>query len=159
VTDSDINTPPEAGLPRALWRGRQLIDLGSDDTEEDETRLSDVLADLMHWADYNHLDWESVIAQATRARTAELEEWDVVQVSITSTYEDGHESEVEVWVPAPEGGTMPTEDWWQDEVFEHTGDGHGAENPGLGSFYEATIIRVSDPNDTTMCGLSYDWSD
>lgn len=83
-----------------------------------------------------------------------LEDAGGVLVSITNTYEDGHESESEVWVTAPPNETMPSEEWWEKVVFPHTGDGHG-EN--LRAVHEATIMRVSDPNDTTMCGLSNTW--
>lgn len=156
-TDTTITPPvvddPRHSLERAVDRGQSLIEVGADAGEPEDTQLSDVLADLMHWADHNHVDFDAAVQSAHRAREAELAEWNVVQIGITNTYEDGHESEYEVWVPCWKGGA-PDTDWWEDVVFPHTGDGTG-EN--MSASYEAVIVAVSDPNDTTMCGVSYDW--
>lgn len=148
VTEPEPNT-----LERAVWRGEKLIALGADEGEPGETQLSDVLADLMHWANANGVDYADAHNHAVRAREAELAEWGVVRMLITNTYEDGHESEHEVFVSPWEGG-VPDDDWWQDVVFPHTGDGSG-ENQN--AFYEATIIEIVGSTDTTMCGVSYDW--
>lgn len=143
-------------LDRAIQRCDAIIRIGADANEPEETQLSDVLADLMHWADHYHVDFGDAVRSAARARDMELAEWEVVLVSIENTYEDGHESETEVWLPIWEGAA-PDDDWWDDVVQPHTGDGHGAEHPKLGVSYEATIMRVADPNDTTMCGVTYSW--
>jgi len=76
-----------------------------------------------------------------------------VTVKIENTYEDGHESTLEVEVEAPE---VPSdlEEWWEERVYEHTGDGHGAKYPQLGSWYTATIIRAEDAQ---LLGMSTDW--
>lgn len=153
----DLEAQPLQELPRALARAQKLIDLGADEGEPEETQLSDVLADLMHWANHNHVDFDTAVASAARAREAELAEWDVVLVSITNTYTDGCESEVEVWVPGWGGDTTNMEDWWQDVVFPHTGDGEHTGGAAEG-YYEASIVRVGDENDTTMCGVSTDWA-
>jgi hypothetical protein len=76
-----------------------------------------------------------------------------VTVRIENTYEDGHESVVEVEVETPADPT-DLEDWWDDTVFEHTGDGHGADNPKLGAWYEAKITRADDEK---LVGMSMDW--
>jgi len=73
-----------------------------------------------------------------------------VIVRIENAYSDGHESEAEVSVAAPHGDI---EEWWQDEVFPHTGDGHGVD--GLGSYYKATIIRADKKE---LVGQSMEWA-
>lgn len=76
-----------------------------------------------------------------------------VTVHIENTYEDGHESQVDVELDAPEDPT-DLDDWWDDVVFAHTGDGHGVDNPKLGSLYEATITRADDES---LVGQSMEW--
>jgi hypothetical protein len=75
-----------------------------------------------------------------------------VTVRIENTYEDGHESVLEVEVESPE---VPTdlEEWWEERVWEHTGDGH-ALGSGMGAWYEATIIEADD---ASLVGLSMEW--
>lgn len=75
-----------------------------------------------------------------------------VTVRIEDTYEDGHSAIHEHEVEAPEDDDL--EDWWDEEVFEHTGDGHGAKHPKLGSLHEARIIRADDP---TLVGKEMEW--
>jgi hypothetical protein len=74
-----------------------------------------------------------------------------VAVRIENWYSDGYESKSEV-VLDYDGGDL--DDWWQDVVFEHTGDGHGVD--GLGSCYTATIIRAEDPK---LLGENTEWID
>jgi hypothetical protein len=76
-----------------------------------------------------------------------------VQVFVENAYSDGHGSTHEAWVAAPQDPD-DLEDWWQDEVFEVTGDGHGAENPKLGSYYKATIIAAGVES---LVGLTCEW--
>lgn len=78
-----------------------------------------------------------------------------VTVRIENAYTDGHESEVDVELEAPED---PAElgEWWDDVVFPHTGDGHGAEKPGLGSYH---IARIDRADDESLVGQSMEWSD
>ena len=73
-----------------------------------------------------------------------------VIVRIENAYSDGHESQTDVPVRAP-GGDI--EEWWQDEVYPHTGDGHGVD--GLGSYYKATIIHADEEE---LVGLSMEWA-
>jgi hypothetical protein len=76
-----------------------------------------------------------------------------VTVHIENTYEDGHESSVLVVVDEPES-SGDLDAWWEDEVYPHTGDGHGEKHPKLGVMYEATIM---DAADTSLCGLAMEW--
>ncbi|MDP9903148.1 DUF3846 domain-containing protein [Arthrobacter bambusae] len=77
------------------------------------------------------------------------------RVRIENTYSDGHESTTEVWLEPPAGNSAKElEDWWQDEVFGHTGDGHGTDG-SLGSLLTATVI--SGP--THLAGQTFEWSD
>lgn len=75
-----------------------------------------------------------------------------VIVRIENTYEDGHESTLEVEVGDPPN-VDDLEDWWEDQVWEHTGDGH-ALGSGMGAWYEATIIEADD---ASLVGLSMEW--
>jgi hypothetical protein len=75
-------------------------------------------------------------------------------VHIENDYEDGHHSEKVVEVKAfVNDDDFALECWWADEVYPHTGDGHGAD--GLGSFYTATIIG---PADSPLVGETAEWS-
>ena len=75
-----------------------------------------------------------------------------VTVRIENTYEDGHESTNTVEVDAPADPT-DLEDWWDEEVFEHTGDGHGEKHPKLGSLHECTVIA----GPAEMVGQVMEW--
>lgn len=75
-----------------------------------------------------------------------------VTVKIENVYSDGHESQHEVLLPAPTGDV---EEWFEDTVFEHTGDGHGATHD-VGSCYTATIIAADSPD---LLGQTYEWID
>ena len=66
-----------------------------------------------------------------------------VTVRIENTYSNGHESENEVFL-YPEPTLDALDEWWEDEVYPHTGDGTG-EDSSLGSFYTATIIAAGNP--------------
>lgn len=79
----------------------------------------------------------------------------LMRVRIENTYEDGHESTRVVLIspPAAPEDSDDVEDWWDTEVFDQTGDGHGAEHPKLGSFHEATVISGPDP----LVGKTYEW--
>lgn len=79
----------------------------------------------------------------------------LVRVRIENTYEDGHESTAEVWLSNPDDtdDALAIESWWEDVVFDHVGDGHGAEHPNLGSDHECTI--VSGP--AQLVGKTYGW--
>lgn len=149
----DLNPPAENTLERAIWRANKLIALGADEGEPEETQLADVLADLMHWANANHVDYADAHNHAVRAREAELAEWGVVKVLIENTYVNGHSSEYEVFVSPWKGG-VPDEEWWDEVVLPHTGDGTGEHVEAL---YEATIIEIIGSTDTTMCGVTYGW--
>lgn len=81
----------------------------------------------------------------------------LVRVGFENTYSDGHSSTIELWLPGPEAveDEESIESWWQDTVFDHTGDGHGAANPGLGSVLESWVI--SGP--PQLVNTSYEWVD
>lgn len=72
-----------------------------------------------------------------------------VTVRVESSYSDGHSSCVWVAVDAP--GANP-EDWWEDIVFGHTGDGHGVAK--VGYCYTATMVAAAD---VTMVGVEREW--
>jgi hypothetical protein len=74
-----------------------------------------------------------------------------VTVRIENWYSDGHESKSDVVL---DYGGEPLDDFWQDVVFPHTGDGHGID--GLGSCYTATIIAADDPQ---LLGENTEWID
>jgi len=75
----------------------------------------------------------------------------MVTVRIHNAYSDGHESTHEVEVAVPAG---PLEEWWEDEVWPETGDGHGADNEDLGTCYTATIILAED---LRLLGANHEW--
>lgn len=62
-----------------------------------------------------------------------------VKIRVINTYEDGHTSTQHYDVVEPDRFD-DLEQWWEDEVFHHTGDGHGVDNPKLGSMHEVTIV-------------------
>lgn len=76
-----------------------------------------------------------------------------VTVHFENTYEDGHSSETDLELEAPED-PADLDDWWDDVVFEHTGDSHGALHPKLGSLYEATITRADEDS---LVGKTMEW--
>jgi len=77
-----------------------------------------------------------------------------VTVKIENTYSDGHSSTSEHELDNPED-TNDLEDWWEDYVWELTGDGHGADRD-VSSLYEATIIRADDEE---LVGQTREWGD
>jgi len=83
----------------------------------------------------------------------------VIKVRMENFYSDGHQSEEVVDVEAPESLEAETlEGWWQDVVFEHTGDGHAADKPKLGFFYKATVVYVEDlENLKDLAGQTQEW--
>lgn len=93
---------------------------------------------------------DSVYPDDPDALRDELADHASVAVRIENDYEDGHHSERTVHLPAPEG---ELEDWWEETVFDHTGDGHGIGNK-LGSCYTATIVAASDE---ALVGESHEW--
>lgn len=66
-----------------------------------------------------------------------------VSVKITSTYSDSYEAVCTAIVRDPAEGES-VDDWFQDAVFPHTGDGHGLDS-SLGSCYTAEVIAAADP--------------
>lgn len=79
-----------------------------------------------------------------------------MKLRIDNVYSDGHESSREVVLddePSFEEVTDEDSEWWDDEVFAYTGDGHGTD-PGVGSCYTATIIAARDER---LVGLEYEW--
>jgi hypothetical protein len=76
-----------------------------------------------------------------------------VKVLIENAYECGRESSSRVVVPAP-GLSQDLESWWQDEVFDHTGDGHSCGSSEIGSS-DARIVEASDRPE--LVGQTYGW--
>lgn len=74
------------------------------------------------------------------------------RVRIENTYSDGHNSTHAVELPTP-ARDQDLEEWFADEVWLHTGDGHG-EDDDLGFYYDAEVI-ASDRTD--LVGETYDW--
>lgn len=81
-----------------------------------------------------------------------------VTIKIENAYSDGHESETEVKIEGPsEDYAGDLDEWFNEMVFEYTGDGHGDGRSGkLGSCYVATIIEAEDPN---LIGQNFEWID
>jgi hypothetical protein len=83
-----------------------------------------------------------------------------VLVRIDNVYSDGHSSSKRFVVTAP--NPVPTiadlDAWFEDKVFQHTGDGHGADNPDLGSCYTATILGATGDL-KRFCGTQHEWVD
>ncbi len=77
-----------------------------------------------------------------------------VKVRIDNAYADGHESTHYVEIPTPTVPLSDLDEWFADEVFEHTGDGHGAD--GMGSCCVATIVAADR---VELVGKSYEWAD
>lgn len=77
------------------------------------------------------------------------------RVRIENAYEDGHTSTAEYWLqpPADVNDSDILESWWDEYVFDHTGDGHGTEHPNLGVYYEATVL--SGP--AQLIGQTHEW--
>lgn len=89
----------------------------------------------------------------------------MITVKIENHYTDGHQSnsiaEIDEGEHPLEGA--PDEDWWQDYVYNHTGDGHYVEvyeatGERLGSGYFATIIDA-DGGRPWLIGYKYEWLD
>lgn len=79
-----------------------------------------------------------------------------ITVKVENYYSDGHESTHEAVVLAPANlGPDDVEQWFEDDVYPHTGDGHGV-GKDLGSCYVATILATDNP---VLLGLTYEWSD
>lgn len=72
-------TEPEEGtLNRALWRAEQMLRLDHGHqhvADEPAIALSDVLADLMHWAEDQEVNFEAALLAAQRSHDEELKDW------------------------------------------------------------------------------------
>jgi hypothetical protein len=68
--------PPSDTLARALWRGRFMAATLYDEFDnEPQTALSDMVADLMHLAASEGVDFDDVLTDARWTRNEELKEW------------------------------------------------------------------------------------
>ena len=81
-----------------------------------------------------------------------------ITVKVENAYSDGHESTHEVVLQAPDGlewdhGALAR--WFDEDVWPHIGDGHGADND-LGSCLTATIIAADEAE---LLGISKEWTD
>lgn len=74
-----------------------------------------------------------------------------VSLRIDNAYSDGHESSREITIHAP-GDDV--EAWWDNDVWNETGDGHGTER-GITSCYTATVLASSDPR--VPVGAEREW--
>jgi len=86
---------------------------------------------------------------------------DTVTVKIQNYYSDGHESthEAEVVFNNAVYSVFSDDDideWFQDVVFEHIGDGHGIGND-LGSCLVATVIKAETLPE--LVGKNNEWID
>ncbi|WP_311245342.1 MULTISPECIES: DUF3846 domain-containing protein [unclassified Microbacterium] len=78
-----------------------------------------------------------------------------VRVEVENTYEDGHSSKRLFLLPAPVDIEDPDEieGWLEDEVFTCLGDGHGVENPKLGSLHEVKVLTGPE----ALVGKTYEF--
>ena len=83
-----------------------------------------------------------------------------VTVKIENDYSDGHHSEREVVLDAPDNldssKGQSLNDWFEEVVYPETGDGHGA-GRDLGSCYTATIVKAE--GQSALDGQSIEWTD
>lgn len=81
-----------------------------------------------------------------------------VKIRVENTYSDGHESEHTAEVDPPASmATEDIDDWWDETVFDETGDGHGINRSDLGSCYTATVMEAADF--PALVGQSHEWVD
>lgn len=82
-----------------------------------------------------------------------------MKVRIENAYSDGHESTNVIELATeyePDANDEASLDiFWDEHVYEHTGDGHGA-GQDLGSCYTATITEAAN---TLLVGLANEWTD
>ena len=77
-----------------------------------------------------------------------------ITIEFENYYSDGHESKTTDRVPGPEAlDDDAIETWFQEVVFEFTGDGHAAHNPGMTATYEATVTE----GPAELVGKTYSW--
>lgn len=87
----------------------------------------------------------------------------MVKIQVENSYTDGHESTATAEVEPP--ASMSEEDlesWWDETVFEHTGDGHYTEvydetGERLGSCYTVRVLEA--PTMPDLVGLENEWLD
>lgn len=75
----------------------------------------------------------------------------VVRVTIRNFYADGHSSSKIVDLEPP---GQDIDEWFDEVVWPHTGDGHGDEHPKLGFRYE---VEIGDAADSALIGLCRQW--
>lgn len=73
-------------------------------------------------------------------------------IKVENTYSDGHESEQTHAVELEQ--FRGEEDLWE-QLFDYTGDGHGADRPDLDSLYTVTVLAC--PEHSELVGLSNEW--
>lgn len=78
--------------------------------------------------------------------------WRVWVVRIRGRYTSGHTYE-RLALLSPAGRSL--DDWWQDVVFPHTGD--GITDAEIGSAHTATIVDA--PGRDYLSGATYVWAD
>jgi len=76
------------------------------------------------------------------------------QIRIENTYADGHESERVTEVDPPASlAASDLEAWWDDVVFDETGDGHGIGS--MGFCYTVTVLEA--PALPGLVGQTNEW--
>jgi hypothetical protein len=75
MSDSTIPPDPDGkNDDRASWAGKAIKAFQAETGTDDEDALSDLLADLMHWADRNNYDFEAAVERARGHYEAETGE-------------------------------------------------------------------------------------
>lgn len=84
--------------------------------------------------------------------TSTSDSTETVLVEIENSYSDGDESTKQVRVAAPENpdDEDSLDDWWNDVVFPHTGDGH---SKTMSASHEAKVLEGPE----ALVGATYGW--
>lgn len=83
-----------------------------------------------------------------------------MKIKIENNYADGHESTAIQETQAANGWPAEPpldhlEEWFEDEGFSYTGDGHTDENGrSVDAGYKITIVEAENP---ALVGRSYEW--
>lgn len=74
----------------------------------------------------------------------------VIILRMTGGYSTGHTYDRELALPAP---AVIDDEWWEDNVFEHTGD--DVTERGVEAWYEAEVIASPIPE---QVGQTKEWT-
>lgn len=67
--------PPQDTLDRAVFRADVAIEMMTDSGETPFVKLTDMLADLIHWAHEHDVDWASVVDSAEHMMHEDRADW------------------------------------------------------------------------------------